>query len=117
MIEQLGRECLVVPTDVADVAAVRAAIDASINRLAAWVIGTRCLLKALLMALLEPIDTLRQYEREGDLTGRLALLEELKTQPYGAVWDQYCRTSDVPVGPAWLDGVRTYERDVLSIRS
>lgn len=91
--------------------------DASINRLAAWVIGTRCLLKALLMALLEPIDTLRQYEREGDLTGRLALLEELKTQPYGAVWDQYCRTSDVPVGPAWLDGVRTYERDVLSKRS
>jgi L-rhamnose isomerase len=90
--------------------------DASINRVAAWVVGTRCLLKGLLMALLEPIETLRQYERDGDFTSRLALLEELKTLPFGAVWDHYCLTSEVPVGAAWLDEVRTYEREVLSLR-
>jgi L-rhamnose isomerase len=90
--------------------------DASINRVAAWVIGTRCLLKALLLALLEPAGTLRGLEALGDYTGRLALLEELKTMPHGAVWDFYCLREDVPVGPAWLDAVRAYERDVLSRR-
>jgi len=89
--------------------------DASINRVAAWVIGTRALLKALLMALLEPIRMLRRYE-EGDLTARLALLEECKSLPFGAVWDQYCLARGVPVGPAWIDEVRTYETDVLSKR-
>src|ERR1700678_2363797 len=64
--------------------------DASINRVAAWVIGTRCMLKALLLALLEPIDTLRKLENAGDFTSRLALLEESKTMPFGAVWDAYC---------------------------
>jgi len=91
--------------------------DASINRVAAWVIGTRCLLKALLAALLEPTDRLRQLEAEGNFTERLALLEELKTLPLGAVWDYYCLRSDVPVGPAWLEPVRQYEREVLSRRS
>ena len=91
--------------------------DASINRVAAWVIGTRCMIKALLLALLEPTDTLRDYEREGDFTSRLALLEELKTMPVGAVWDQYCLGQDVPAGPAWLEQTRAYERDVLSLRS
>src|SRR5262249_27164103 len=90
--------------------------DASINRVAAWVIGTRCLLKALLLALLEPIATLRQLEPAGDYTGRLALLEELKTLPHGAVWDCYCLRQGVAVGPAWLDEVRAYERDVLARR-
>ncbi len=90
--------------------------DASINRVAAWVIGTRALLKALLMALLEPIRMLRRYEEEGDLTARLALLEECKSLPFGAVWDQYCLARGVPVGPAWIDEVRTYETDVLSKR-
>jgi L-rhamnose isomerase len=90
--------------------------DASINRVAAWVIGTRALLKALLAALLEPTEWLRGLEATGDFTGRLALLEELKTFPVGAVWDYYCLTRGVPVGPAWLDVVRAYERDVLAKR-
>jgi L-rhamnose isomerase len=90
--------------------------DASINRVAAWVIGTRCMLKALLFALLEPTLTLRELEAAGDYTARLALLEELKTLPAGAVWDAYCQTQGVPVGPRWLDEVRTYERDVLARR-
>ena len=88
--------------------------DASINRVAAWVIGARCMLKALLLALLEPTETLRQLEAEGDTTARLALLEELKTLPFGAVWDHYCRSQDVPAGRDWLAKVKTYERDVLS---
>jgi L-rhamnose isomerase len=91
--------------------------DASINRVAAWVIGTRAMLKALLGALLEPLDTLRQLEQDGDYTGRLALVEELKTLPLGAVWDYYCHTANVPVGLAWLDVVRRYEADVLAKRS
>jgi L-rhamnose isomerase len=90
--------------------------DASINRVAAWVVGTRCALKALLIALLEPTDRLRAFEASGDYTSRLALSEELKTLPLGAVWDYYCLRQDVPVGPAWLDEVKTYERDVLSKR-
>ncbi|MBK8979416.1 MAG: L-rhamnose isomerase [Planctomycetes bacterium] len=90
--------------------------DASINRVAAWVIGTRSVLRALLIALLEPIDTLRGLEQDGDHTGRLALLEEAKTLPFGAVWDECCLRAGVPVGRAWLDDVRSYERDVLAGR-
>lgn len=90
--------------------------DASINRIAAWVIGTRAMIKALLIALLEPTDKLRQMENECDFTGRLALLEELKTMPFGAVWDYHCEKMGVPAGMAWLEEVRSYERDVLSKR-
>ncbi|MHC4331721.1 MAG: L-rhamnose isomerase [Planctomycetota bacterium] len=90
--------------------------DASINRIAAWTIGTRCMIKALLIALLEPSDKLRQMEAGGDFTWRLAMLEELKTLPFGAVWDYYCMKSDVPVAESWLTEVRTYEKDVLSRR-
>jgi len=90
--------------------------DASINRVAAWVIGTRCMLKSLLLALLEPTPALRALEAGGDFTGRLALMEELKTMPFGAVWDYYCLQQNAPVGPAWLDEVRTYEKNVLSQR-
>jgi len=90
--------------------------DASINRVAAWVIGTRAMLKALLLALLEPIDLLRKLENQRDFTARLAMLEELKTLPAGAVWDYYCLTHDVPPGGAWLDDVRRYEAEVLSKR-
>lgn len=90
--------------------------DASINRIAAWAIGTRCMIKALLMALLEPIDKLRKVELDGDYTTRLAILEECKTLPFGAVWDYYCMKMDTPAGETWLDDVRTYERDVLSKR-
>lgn len=90
--------------------------DASINRVAAWVIGTRAMIKALLGALLEPLDRMKQCELSGDYTGRLALFEELKTLPMGAVWDYYCMKQGVPVGLAWLDNVRKYEADVLALR-
>jgi L-rhamnose isomerase len=91
--------------------------DASINRVAAWTIGTRNMIKALLVALLEPVDTLRAAETSGDYTTRLALLEEQKTMPFGAVWDYYCETKNVPVGRAWLSDVKSYEKDVLAKRS
>ncbi len=90
--------------------------DASINRVAAWVIGTRNALRALLMALLEPTDQLVALETAGDYTGRLALLEELKGLPFGAVWDHYCLQQDVPVGIRFLDEVRRYEEQELSKR-
>ncbi len=90
--------------------------DASINRLAAWVIGTRAMLKALLLALLEPTAKLRQLEIAGDYSSRLALIEELKTLPFGAVWDHYCQKQGVPVGTAWLDEVKRHEKDVLGKR-
>ena len=86
--------------------------DASINRIAAWVIGTRNMIKALLFALLEPIDRLRAAEQSGDFTSRLALLEEARTLPFSAVWDWHCARQNVPVGAAWLDVVKQYERDV-----
>jgi L-rhamnose isomerase len=91
--------------------------DASINRIAAWVIGTRAMLKALLAALLEPIDLLREHESKGDFTARLALLEECKTLPMGAVWDYYCQQHQVPAGMDWLAEVKEYERRVLSQRA
>jgi L-rhamnose isomerase len=90
--------------------------DASINRLAAWVIGARSALKALLLALLEPTAKLRELEIAGDFTARLALLEETKALPFGAVWDEHCRRSGVPAGLEWLDEVRRYEREVQAAR-
>ena len=90
--------------------------DASINRIAAWVIGTRATLKALLLALLEPTETLQRLEAEGDTTARLAYLEEQKSLPFGSVWDKCCLDAGVPVGGAWLDDVKRYEADVLSRR-
>jgi L-rhamnose isomerase len=90
--------------------------DASISRVAAWVIGTRAVLKALLAALLEPTAKLRELERTGDFTGRLALLEECKTLPLGAVWHEHCSRQGVPIASAWLDTVRKYEHDVLAQR-
>jgi len=90
--------------------------DASINRTAAWAIGTRNAIKCLLLALLEPDGELRRLESEGDLTSRLALLEEIKTLPFGAVWDEHCRRQDAPSGTSWLAEVKRYERDTLSRR-
>jgi len=90
--------------------------DASINRVAAWVIGTRAVIKALLIALLEPASKLRELELDGDLTGRLALQEDLKTMPFGAVWEECCRRAGVPGAHAWLEEVRAYEREVLAAR-
>jgi L-rhamnose isomerase len=90
--------------------------DASINRVAAWVIGTRAMIKALMNALVEPTAKLRELENARDFTARLALLEECKTLPSGAVWDYYCLKQEVPTGMAWLDAVRQYERNVQSKR-
>jgi len=90
--------------------------DASINRVAAWVIGTRSMIKSLCMALVEPTDMLRQLEAEGDFTSRLAMLEEIKTLPSGAVWDYYCLKAGVPVGGAWVTDIKQYEADVLAKR-
>jgi len=90
--------------------------DATVNRIAAWTIGTRAMLKSLLVALLEPITQLRRFELDGDYTRRLAMLEELKTLPFGPIWDRYCEMNNVPVGTAWIDSVREYERNVLCKR-
>jgi L-rhamnose isomerase len=86
--------------------------DASINRVAAWTIGTRNMLRALLIALLEP-PAIKTAEVGGDFTLRLALQEESKTLPFGAVWDFYCERQSVPVGKAWLAEVKSYEKAVL----
>jgi L-rhamnose isomerase len=90
--------------------------DASINRVAAWTIGTRSALKCLLQALLEPASQLRDAEQSGDHTARLALMEEAKSMPFGDVWDEFCRRQEAPVGTAWLQEVRRYESEVLSKR-
>ncbi len=90
--------------------------DASINRIAAWVIGTRNLLRALLLALLEP-PAIRAAEIADDNTSRLALQEESKSLPIGAVWDFYCESKGAPVAEAWLAEVKRHERAVLSKRA
>lgn len=90
--------------------------DASINRIAAWVIGARAMLKSLLIALLEPIDCLRTCENNGDYTSRMALLDEFKALPFGAVWDYYCANAGVPIGAAWLADIKNYEITTTSKR-
>jgi L-rhamnose isomerase len=90
--------------------------DASINRVAAWVIGTRNTLRALTASLLEPLEQLRALEISGDYTRRLALLEDLKNMPYNAVWDYFCHTQSVPVGVGYMDAIQEYEQDELSKR-
>ncbi|MEI8243843.1 MAG: L-rhamnose isomerase [bacterium] len=90
--------------------------DASINRVAAWVIGARNTQKALLAALLEPAARLRELENTGDLAGRLALLEENKLLPLGAVWNEFCRRQQTPADGAWMAHVKEYERVVLAKR-
>lgn len=91
--------------------------DASINRVAAWAIGTRNALKALNMALLEPMPLLRNLEADGNFTTRLALLEELKSLPHAAVWDYYCLSQNVPVGMGFMDEITLYEKNVQSKRA
>ncbi len=91
--------------------------DASINRVAAWTIGARNLLRALLFALLEPTEQLRAAEAAGDYTTRLAWQEEVKSLPFGAVWDFYCASQNVPLGETWLAEVKRYEKEVLLKRT
>ncbi|WP_375103141.1 L-rhamnose isomerase [Paenibacillus sp. RS8] len=90
--------------------------DGSINHIAAWVIGTRNTIKALLRAMLEPVEELKRIELSGDYTSRLALVEEFKSYPFGAVWDYYCASQDTPVREQWLAEVKSYEQEVLLTR-
>ncbi len=89
--------------------------DASINRVAAWTVGARNMLRAMLIALLEP-PLICSAEAAGDFTTRLALQEEAKSLPWGAIWDYYCETKGVPVGNRWLADIQSYEKEVLSKR-
>ncbi|MEL3958263.1 L-rhamnose isomerase [Caldifermentibacillus hisashii] len=91
--------------------------DATINRIAAWVIGTRNTQKALLRALLEPTAFLKQKELEGDFTTRLAYTEELKDFPFGDVWNYFCVKNNVPVGFDWFKEVQHYEKEILLNRA
>ncbi|BAL61643.1 L-rhamnose isomerase [Melissococcus plutonius] len=91
--------------------------DATINRVAAWVIGTRNTQKAVLKAMLEPTDYLKKVELEMDFTTRLAMVEELKDYPFADVWNYYCELKGVPVGLNWLNEIQDYEKNVLSLRS
>jgi L-rhamnose isomerase len=90
--------------------------DGSINRITAWVTGTRAALKSIMLALLEPTELLQEAENKGNYGDRLALMEELKSLPFGGVWDKYCKDMGVPVGADWIEEVRAYEEKVLSGR-
>lgn len=90
--------------------------DASINRIAAWIIGVRATQKAFLRAILTPNETLSKCEAEGDYTSRLALNEEYKALPFGLVWEEFCERQNTPGSTKWLDEVKKYEKDVLSKR-
>ena len=87
--------------------------DASINRVAAWTIGTRATKKALLSAMLEPVHMLHNAEDNKDFTLRLALIDEFKSLPSNAVWEYYCLTKDIPANVEWLDDLKQYEKDVM----
>lgn len=91
--------------------------DASINRVAAWVIGTRNMQKALLYALLQPHAKLKQLQDTAQFTELMMLQEELKTQPFGDIWEQYCTQQGVPSGTEWFGEVQKYEQDILKTRS
>lgn len=90
--------------------------DASINRVAAWTIGARNTIRALLNAMLEPLEMMKAFEVEGDYSQRLAIQEESKVLPSGAVWDYYCMLKEVPVGIAFMDDIKRYEKSILSER-
>ena len=91
--------------------------DGTMNRVGAMVIGARATLKALLLALLEPRQILLGYEERGDFFARLALLEELKTMPFGAIWSQFCESQDAPVDRQVIEQVHQYEKQFTSKRS
>jgi L-rhamnose isomerase len=87
--------------------------DATINRVAEWIIGMRSAGKALLIALLEPTELAAKAEMDGDYTLRLSLVEEFKNLPYNDIWDYVCAESDSGVGTEWIDTIKQYEADVL----
>ena len=88
----------------------------TINRIGAYVIGSRATQKCMLQALLEPLAQLRQYEANGQGFQRLALLEECKSLPWNAVWDMFCLKNNVPVGESFIAEVEKYEAEVTSKR-
>jgi L-rhamnose isomerase len=90
--------------------------DASMNRIGAWVLGSRATLKAILRALLEPRERLEAYEEKGDFFARMSMLEDLKAMPFGTVWDAYCAAEGVPTGEALRESIHGYERTVLAGR-
>ena len=90
--------------------------DATINRIAAWVIGTRNTQKALMKAMLEPVKRLKEMELAFDFTSRMAYTEELKDFPYADVWNYFCYKNQVPVGLDWLKEVHDYEAEILKTR-
>jgi len=90
--------------------------DASINRVAAWVIGTRAAKKAILLGLLQPHAKLKQFDAEGDFTARLAWMENLKSLPHGLVWEEFCNRQNVPGDAQWLGEIQRYEREVQAKR-
>ena len=91
--------------------------DASINRVAAWVIGTRATQKALLLALLQPNEELKKAQDDADYTKRLMLSEEMKSLPWSDVWAEYCKRESVPADKSWYDEIKRYEQEVLSKRA
>ena len=90
--------------------------DASINRIAAWVVGTRSVQKSLLYALLMPHEQLKSAQDVGDFTTQMAMMEDIKTLPFGAVWAEYCNRQNVLQDGQWLDAVRAYESSILQKR-
>jgi L-rhamnose isomerase len=91
--------------------------DASINRIGAWVVGARAVLKALLFALLEPVEHIIKIEECGNNFKRLAMLEDLKSMPYGVIWEYYCMKHNVPTGTDYIEAIMDYENTVLAKRS
>lgn len=91
--------------------------DASINRVAAWITGLRAARKALLNALLTPEALLADYQDKADYTSLLVISEEIKTAPFGAVWEELCARAEMPAGAAWFEEIKKYENEVLSARN
>ncbi|MCK4465142.1 MAG: L-rhamnose isomerase, partial [Bacteroidales bacterium] len=91
--------------------------DATVNRIGAYAIGARNAQKALLLALLMPTKEMVEYENQGRYFERLALFEEFKTKPFGALWDYYCLSKNVPVGESYISEIQKYEEEVLSKRN
>ncbi len=90
--------------------------DASINRISAWVTGVRSIQKALLDALLQPSDKMKKLQNESNFTELMVLSEEMKSAPFGDIWNEYCHRCDVPVGSSWFEDIKKYEQDVLCKR-
>ena len=91
--------------------------DASINRICAWAIGLRNTRKAMLAALLQPVDKMKELEATGDVSARLAFKEEFKAAPFSLVWDYYCAQQNAGVSLDWLEEVKAYESEILKVRS